>query len=109
MGNELAEQLIAARKQIEVENREGGALKDLPCPFCHLPRCLRSNYLRCQKCGVNWWEGTDLTRNPHAKPAPTGSMTLKLVSGTVVRWTYTDPKSNTSVEKFCDVAVEIKD
>ena len=96
MANELAHQMLAVKDQIQVEMREGGTLKDLPCPFCGLPRCLRSDYIRCQKCGVNWWEGTDLTRNPHAKPAPTGSMILKLVNGTVVLLSSTDPKSSTS-------------
>ena len=24
------------------------------CPFCHLPRQERSDYLRCNPCGVNW-------------------------------------------------------
>lgn len=25
-----------------------------PCPFCQTPRVARSNYLRCNPCGVNW-------------------------------------------------------
>ena len=98
MSSELAEKILSTKAQIQRETVLGGALKELPCPFCKLPRCLRSDYVRCQKCGVNWWIGTDLSRNPHAKPAPTGSMILNLVSGTVVRWTYTDPKSNMSEE-----------
>lgn len=24
------------------------------CPFCHLPRVLRSSYIRCNECGINW-------------------------------------------------------
>lgn len=24
------------------------------CPFCGIPRVLRSDYIRCNKCGVNW-------------------------------------------------------
>ena len=84
MSNELAQQILAVKEQLQLEIREGGSLKDSPCPFCGLPRCLRSNYVRCQKCGVNWWEETDLTRNPHAKPALTGSMILRLVNGMVV-------------------------
>ena len=102
MASELAQEMGAVKQRIQVEGRKGGSLKELPCPFCGLPRCLRSSYVRCQRCGVNWWEGTDLTRNPHASHAPTGSMILKLVSGTVVRWTCTDPKSSMSVEKSCE-------
>lgn len=34
------------------EITEGGTLS--PCPMCGLPRCERSNYIRCSKCGVNW-------------------------------------------------------
>jgi len=25
-----------------------------PCPFCHRPRVLRSDYVRCNRCGINW-------------------------------------------------------
>ena len=25
-----------------------------PCPFCQKPRVTRSNYIRCNPCGVNW-------------------------------------------------------
>lgn len=24
------------------------------CPFCHKPRVSRSDYIRCNRCGVNW-------------------------------------------------------
>ena len=24
------------------------------CPFCHNPRVMRSDYTRCNRCGVNW-------------------------------------------------------
>ena len=24
------------------------------CPFCHKPRVSRSDYIRCNPCGVNW-------------------------------------------------------
>lgn len=36
------------------ENNQGGDLIDLPCPFCQRPRSQRSDYIRCQPCGVNW-------------------------------------------------------
>ena len=99
--NELAEKIMAVKKQITKENLKGGSLKDLPCPFCGLPRCLRSDYVRCQKCGTNWWPGTDLTRMPHANPATTGSLILSRVSGTDVHYQLTDPKSGISEEKSC--------
>lgn len=25
-----------------------------PCPFCHRPRVARSDYIRCNPCGINW-------------------------------------------------------
>jgi hypothetical protein len=25
-----------------------------PCPFCQRPRVARSDYIRCNPCGVNW-------------------------------------------------------
>ena len=25
-----------------------------PCPFCRRPRVLRSDYVRCNPCGINW-------------------------------------------------------
>lgn len=25
-----------------------------PCPFCQKPRVTRSDYIRCNRCGVNW-------------------------------------------------------
>ena len=42
-----------------------------PCPFCKVPRVERSDYIRCNKCGVNWLlEEKDLrdylNRNPAA-------------------------------------------
>jgi ribosomal protein L37AE/L43A len=35
-----------------------------PCPFCQRPRVRRSDYVRCLKCGINWLDGEDLTRDP---------------------------------------------
>ena len=81
MEQTLAEQVLAVKEQVQKETQEGGTLRDLPCPFCKKPRSLRSDYVRCQPCGINWWAGTDLTRNPHAKPALTGSMILRLENG----------------------------
>ena len=45
----------------------GGELKETPCPFCHLPRCQRSSYIRCQRCGINWSGSDDLSKHPHTK------------------------------------------
>ena len=88
----LAERIMSTIELITKENKSGGALTDLPCPFCGLPRSLRSDYIRCQPCGVNWTLGTDLTRNPHAKPAPTESMILTQARLTDAHSRYTDPK-----------------
>lgn len=52
------------RGQIELEISAGGELSHLICPFCGLPRCQRSDYVRCSKCGVNWLDGEDLSRDP---------------------------------------------
>lgn len=49
--------LAAARKERMKEILEGGELKNLPCPYCHLPRCDRSDYIRCSACGMNWPKG----------------------------------------------------
>ena len=34
------------------------------CPFCHRPRVRRSDYIRCNRCGTNWQDGEDITRDP---------------------------------------------
>lgn len=38
-----------------------------PCPFCLVARVRRSDYVRCNRCGINWLDGEDLTRNPKAE------------------------------------------
>jgi ribosomal protein L37AE/L43A len=38
-----------------------------PCPFCQRPRVQRSDYVRCNPCGINWLDGEDLNRNPKAE------------------------------------------
>lgn len=25
-----------------------------PCPFCQIPRVKRTDYIRCNPCGINW-------------------------------------------------------
>jgi hypothetical protein len=42
-----------------------------PCPFCQKPRVQRSDYIRCNPCGVNWLQEEMhlrdyLNRNPSA-------------------------------------------
>ena len=87
MLSELAELVLATKAQVMRETKLGGTLTDLPCPFCGKPRSLRSEYVRCQPCGANWWDGTDLTRNPHAKPSPSG----KILRMDEVRGSSADP------------------
>lgn len=41
-----------------------------PCPFCGTPRCERSNYIRCQKCGINWSLGDEMDRDPRMSGKP---------------------------------------
>lgn len=35
-----------------------------PCPMCGVPRVQRSDYVRCNPCGVNWLDGEAMDRNP---------------------------------------------
>lgn len=64
--SEMMELMEKLRKEI----REGGELKDLPCPMCQKPRSQRSDYLRCSPCGVNWLQGEDITRHPLVSREP---------------------------------------
>lgn len=34
------------------------------CPFCGKARVRRSNYIRCNPCGVNWLNGEDISKDP---------------------------------------------
>jgi hypothetical protein len=61
---EDAEWAATIRETLAKENREGGDLKGMLCPFCGKPRSPRSDYIRCQPCGVNWLEGEDVNRDP---------------------------------------------
>lgn len=47
---------------------EPGTMPD--CPFCHKPRVQRSDYLRCNRCGVNWLEGEDVSLDPRKSRMP---------------------------------------
>ena len=46
---DVAQLMISSREE---RLAEVGAEPD--CPFCHKPRVLRSSYVRCNQCGINW-------------------------------------------------------
>ncbi len=48
----LRENLLAWRDQLA---KEVGT--EAPCPMCQTPRVTRSDYIRCNQCGVNWLQG----------------------------------------------------
>lgn len=50
-------EMMELMEKLRREAKEGGELVDLPCPFCQMPRSQRSDYIRCQPCGVNWLAG----------------------------------------------------
>ena len=52
------------------EMADGGELKNHPCPNCKLPLCKRSDYTRCQRCGINWMDGEDLSKLPLTQREP---------------------------------------
>lgn len=56
----MTEQDRAAARQMRLD--EPGT--EPPCPFCQRPRVLRSDYIRCNLCGVNWLNGEDLSKDP---------------------------------------------
>lgn len=35
-----------------------------PCPLCQRSRVTRSDYIRCNPCGVNWLDGEDISKDP---------------------------------------------
>ena len=59
------EQIAASQKALNEVGSEP------PCPFCHRARVLRSDYIRCNPCGMNWLVSemhlpNYLNRNPAA-------------------------------------------
>jgi ribosomal protein L37AE/L43A len=56
---ELHDELMAMKRRI---NTEVGT--EPPCPFCQKPRVPRSGYIRCNPCGINWFDGEDLAKDP---------------------------------------------
>jgi hypothetical protein len=61
--NETARWIIETKAKVAKEIKQGGTLA--PCPFCRLPRCERSDYIRCSRCGLNWSPGDNLDKHPH--------------------------------------------
>ena len=51
------------REQLR-QDRLNEAGTEPPCPFCQKPRVKRSDYIRCNSCGVNWLDGEDISKNP---------------------------------------------
>jgi hypothetical protein len=66
--SELVEHFSGLRERIAYEIQNGGS--EAPCPFCGLPRCQRSDYIRCAKCGINWSPVDELDRDPSMSGRP---------------------------------------
>ena len=65
-GNELTKGFRDYRQFLAEE-----AGSEPACPFCQTPRVRRSDYIRCNDCGVNWLDSETrlpnyLNRNPNA-------------------------------------------
>jgi hypothetical protein len=60
---EWIQDVIDTKEKVAKEIAVGGTLS--PCPFCKLPRCERSSYIRCSRCGINWSPGDDYSKHPH--------------------------------------------
>lgn len=66
--SELVEHFAGLRERLAYEIANGGS--ECPCPFCGLPRCQRSDYIRCSQCGINWSPGDELDRDPRMSFLP---------------------------------------
>ena len=56
-------ELIDLLKQTRQERlSEAGSLP--ACPFCGVARVQRSDYIRCNPCGINWLDGENWEANP---------------------------------------------
>ena len=65
-GNDLTSGLTEFRRMLATEQGT-----EPNCPFCQVPRVRRSDYIRCNGCGVNWLDQEKelpnyLNRNPAA-------------------------------------------
>ena len=63
MPEDIIEWAKGVKERIAYELEHRGS--EAPCPFCGLPRCERSDYIRCSRCGINWCEGDNLDIHPH--------------------------------------------
>lgn len=62
---ELEDQETARQERLS----EAGTMP--ACPMCGKPRVQRSDYIRCNPCGMNWSEGQAIDRHPLAtQPIP---------------------------------------
>jgi hypothetical protein len=50
----MAEQTMYEHQEAMREEARAEPGTEPPCPWCGRPRVLRSNYVRCLPCGVNW-------------------------------------------------------
>lgn len=57
-GMTFEEQEAARQERLNEKGTEA------PCPMCKRPRVKRSDYIRCNPCGVNWLDGYDLGKKP---------------------------------------------
>jgi ribosomal protein L37AE/L43A len=63
--------LIYEEQELNRQERLNEVGTEPPCPFCQRPRVARSDYIRCNPCGVNWLNEemhlpNYLDRNPNA-------------------------------------------
>ena len=70
----MAEWAVGIKDRIAYEIAHGGS--EAPCPFCGLPRCQRSDYIRCSRCAINWSPGLELDRDPRLSGLPRTSRGL---------------------------------
>lgn len=74
VANSIKDDIDPFKRFLLDEIQRGGELKELPCPFCGLPRCQRSSYIRCSRCGKNWDLGTEYHRHPTLTGKPQASL-----------------------------------
>jgi ribosomal protein L37AE/L43A len=53
--------------QWTIEERLNEVGAEPPCPFCQRARVLRSDYIRCNPCGINWIQGEDIESDPRVE------------------------------------------
>ena len=58
--------LTPAQQDSDAERRRNEKGTESPCPFCSRPRLRRSDYIRCNPCGLNWLPAEDLSLDPRA-------------------------------------------